>query len=119
MYPFVVFHAGNLRRYILYASSEAERSNWKKILEEVKNLRDVYMDGNKVGWYSMPTCGLDDALSRYFLQLFGFNAIQDGRFRSRTILVPASGANEGFTGRIISVTAFSRKYFPNQNPSAY
>ena len=48
MYPFIVFHAGSLRRYILYASSEAERSKWKKVLEETKNLRDVYMDGNKV-----------------------------------------------------------------------
>jgi len=50
VYPFVVFHAGSLRRYILYASSEAERNKWKKVLEETKSLRDVYMDGNKVRW---------------------------------------------------------------------
>ena len=48
MYPFVVFHAGILRRNILYASSEVERSKWRKVLEETQSLRDVYMDGNKV-----------------------------------------------------------------------
>jgi hypothetical protein len=48
MYPFIVFHAGSLRRYVLYATSEAERNKWKKDLEETKNLREVYMDANKV-----------------------------------------------------------------------
>jgi hypothetical protein len=48
MYPFVVFHAGSLRRYVLYASSEAGRSKWKRVLEETKGLREVYMDANKV-----------------------------------------------------------------------
>ena len=51
-YPFVIVHAGNLEQYILYASSEAERDKWKEALEETKNLRDMWMDGNKVGWVS-------------------------------------------------------------------
>ena len=53
----------------------------------------------------------------YSLQLFGFNVIQDGRFRSRTILVPSSTANESFTGRITCATAFSRHYSSNQTTS--
>lgn len=61
MYPFVVFHAGSLRRYILYASSEAGRSKWKKLLEETKNLRDVYMDGNKVRWGSISSGSMNSA----------------------------------------------------------
>ena len=50
----------------------------------------------------------------YFLQIFGFNVIQDGRFRSRTILVPSSTANASFTGRITCATVFSRHYSSNQ-----
>lgn len=61
MYPFVVFHAGSLRRYILYESSEARRNKWKKLLEETKNLRDVYMDGNKVRWGSISSGGMNSA----------------------------------------------------------
>ena len=53
----------------------------------------------------------------YFLQIFGFNVIQDGRFRSRTILVPSSTANESFTGRITCATAFSRHDSSNQTTS--
>ena len=48
MYPFIVSHAGTLEGYTLYASSEVERSKWKKALEETQSLRGVYMDGNKV-----------------------------------------------------------------------
>lgn len=115
MYPFTVFHAGSLRRYILYASSEAERNKWKKVLEETKSLRDVYMDGNKVRRCSMLSCGMNDVLLRHFWQLFAFNTIQDGRFRSRTIHVPSSTAKDDFTGRIISIAAFSRKYSSSPN----
>lgn len=61
MYPFVVFHAGNLRRYILYASSEAGRNKWKNVLEETKSLRDVYMDGNKVRWGSILSSDMNSA----------------------------------------------------------
>ena len=53
----------------------------------------------------------------HFFQLFGFNVIQDGRFRSQTILVPSSTANKGFTGRIICATAFSRHCSTNQTAS--
>ena len=48
MYPFIVFHAATLKRETLYVSSEAERNKWKQVLGDTKNLRDVYMDGNKV-----------------------------------------------------------------------
>ena len=48
MYPFTIFHAGTRGWYTRYASSEVERSKWKKALEETRGLRDVYMDGNKV-----------------------------------------------------------------------
>ena len=56
-------------------------------------------------------------LLTYSLQLFGFNVIQDGSFRSRTILVPSSTANESFAGRITCATAFSRHYSSNQTIS--
>ena len=49
----------------------------------------------------------------YFLQLFAFNVIQDGRFRSQTTLAPSSAANEGFTGGIICAAAFSKHYSSN------
>ena len=51
------------------------------------------------------------------MQLFAFNVIQDGRFRSRTILAPSSAANEVFTGRIICAAAFSKHYSSNQATS--
>ena len=62
---------------------------------------------------------MNSTLIDYFPQLFGFNVIQDGRFRSHTIQVPSSTASEGFTGRIICATAFSRHYSPNQTIHTY
>ena len=57
-------------------------------------------------------------LLTYPLQLFAFNVIQDGLFRSRTILFRSSTANEGFTtGRIICVTPFSKHYSSNETTS--
>ena len=72
MYPFTVFHAGSLRRYILYASSEAERNKWKKVLEETKSLRDVYMDGNKVRRCSKSSCGMNDVVIESLLAAICF-----------------------------------------------
>ena len=51
------------------------------------------------------------SLLRHFLQLFAFNTIQDGRFRSRTIHAPSSTTKDDFTGRIISIAAFSKELF--------
>ena len=59
MYPFIVFHAGTLRRHILYASSEVERTKWKKALEETKSLRDVHIDANKVRRGSILSGGIN------------------------------------------------------------
>ena len=61
MYPFIVFHAGTLRRETLYVSSEAERNKWKEVLVETKSLRDAYMDGNKVRWGSILNGGMNRA----------------------------------------------------------
>ena len=61
MYPFTIFHAGTRGWYTRYASSEVERSKWKKALEETRGLRDVYMDGNKVRCGSILSGGMNSA----------------------------------------------------------
>ena len=50
MYPFVIQHVcdKDKRSYTLYASSEEERDNWRKALEQTKALRDARQDANKV-----------------------------------------------------------------------
>ena len=60
MYPFVIQHVcdNDKRSYTLYASSEEERENWRKALEQTKALRDARQDVNKVSnSQRMRSCG--------------------------------------------------------------
>ncbi|KAG8831244.1 hypothetical protein FRC17_003440 [Serendipita sp. 399] len=85
MYPLVVSAmASDDRRYILYASSERERTKWQEVLEETKLLRAAYVDANK---------------------LFAFEVLSDDYIRERTVLVPSSG-KKGITGSMVSATTF-------------
>ncbi|PIL35597.1 hypothetical protein GSI_02325 [Ganoderma sinense ZZ0214-1] len=49
MFPFTVFHAAAIatRRYILYASSESERTKWHDMLTQALQLRKFQQEGNK------------------------------------------------------------------------
>ena len=53
-------------------SSEAERIKWKEVLVETKNLRDTYMDGNKVRWGSILKGGMNRAFIDVLLTAIWF-----------------------------------------------
>ncbi|KAG8827986.1 hypothetical protein FRC19_010494 [Serendipita sp. 401] len=85
MYPFLVSDiSSEERRYILYASSERERTKWKEVLEEAKMLRAAHADANK---------------------LFAFEVLSDDYMRERTVLVSGS-AKKAITGLLVSATTF-------------
>ena len=54
MYPFTVFHASaqTNRRYTLYAVSEADREQWRKMLEDAVTVRKVRLESNMVGLFA-------------------------------------------------------------------
>lgn len=50
MYPFTIYHASAtfIRRYTLYANSEADRERWRKALVDAIGLRRVRQEANMV-----------------------------------------------------------------------
>ncbi|KAG8802187.1 hypothetical protein FRC18_007623, partial [Serendipita sp. 400] len=101
MYPFLVSDiSSEERRYILYASSERERTKWKEVLEEAKMLRAAHADANKV-------CHNESHLSATLSleQLFAFEVLSDDYMRERTVLVSGS-AKKAITGLLVSATTF-------------
>lgn len=110
MYPFTIFHASAVthRRYTLYAVSDAEREQWRKVLENAIAVRKARQEANMVSVFSIEICLVSCSLTcaRFVGQWFAPHTINESYFKlSGTVPVDS---NARVTGKIKCAAVLSK-----------